>query len=89
MAQYDPDYQQALQVTSRGFAQQHFVPQTTMSNGYNNNHVKNNVQLSDMFANDSNDKNMRHVGRFKATYADNGRMNRAGTMRFVSRSDEL
>jgi len=88
MAQYDPDYQQAFQATSRSYAQQNFVPQTMMSNGYNNNHVKNNVQNSDVFANDSNDKNMRHVGRFKANYADRGTMERMGNQRFVSRYDE-
>lgn len=88
MANYDPDYQQVFQYTSRGYAQQHHVPQTTMSNGYNNNHVKNNTYNSDNFASDDNDAVMRHVGRFSRTYAGTDKRERMGNMRFVSRADE-
>jgi hypothetical protein len=88
MAQYDPDHQQVWQVTSRSYAQNNFVPQTMMANGYDNNHVKKHVEQSDTFANDSNDKSMQHVARFRAKYASRRGMERMGNMRFVSRNDE-
>lgn len=88
MSYYDPDHQQAFHYTSRGHAQQNFVPQTTMSNGYNNNHVKHNTHQSDTFANDSNDAAMRHVGRFKKHYASGRTQERMAHSRFISRNDE-
>jgi hypothetical protein len=88
MSRYDPDDMQTKHYTRRGAGQKHTVPQTTMSEGYDNNHVKYNSYMSDSFANDSNDAAMRHNGRFTKTYPSAGKMNKAGNMRFVSRKDE-
>jgi hypothetical protein len=88
MAHQDPDYQQTFQATARAHAQRNYVPQTVLVNGYNNNHVKNNTHTSDTFANDSNDKAMRHVPRFRAQYPSQKTLENMGNMRFISRGDE-
>ena len=84
----DPDDLQTRHYTARGAGQKYQVPQTMLTEGYDNNHAKFNARTSAPFSNDSNDKAMRHTERFTRTYASAGSMNRSGRLRFVSNNDE-
>jgi hypothetical protein len=59
-----------------------------LNEGYNNNHVKNNAQMSDGFTNSYDFGGSAHSTRFAKKYADRGTMNRAGNLRFISKGDE-
>jgi hypothetical protein len=73
---------------NRGYGQQNYVPQTMMHQGYNNNHVKNNARTSDGFTNSYDYGDSAHAQRFTKTYASRDTMNRAGNLRFISKTDE-